>query len=78
MPLSTVAKVEDVACSPQEAGPTVFRASLLAKRNVAQRLTVPLRAGRKAVSAISMGLDEPAAFLAEVVRRQRASAGRGG
>jgi hypothetical protein len=70
--LATIESVENVAFAPEERGRTIFRATLLAQPNVALRLGVPVQVGKKEVTTITMRLDDPAAFIAEVEQRRRA------
>jgi hypothetical protein len=71
VPLSQVTGSEDVAFRPEEKGPHVFRASLMASPNVILRLAEPVSWRRKRLERISMRLDEPAAFQFELAARLR-------
>jgi hypothetical protein len=74
VPLGTIERAEDVAYAPEEKGPAVFRASLIASPNVALRLREPVSVGRRrAVSIVTLRLDEPQAFLDELRRRTGAT-----
>ncbi len=75
VPLTLVRMAEDVSFAPEERGPAVLRASLLAQPNVSLRLKEKVTSGRRQIDTISMRLDEPSAFLAELRRRQEAAAG---
>jgi hypothetical protein len=73
VPLDGIERAEDVAYAPEEKGPVVFRASLIASPNVALRLREPIMVGKRAVSMVTLRLDEPAAFLDELRRRTGAT-----
>lgn len=62
VPLHNIISTEDVAFSPEERGPHVFRTSILAHPNVVLRLRDPVRKGRRWVKVIAMRLDDPVAF----------------
>ena len=69
IPLTQVARVEDVAFRPQEKGPHAFRATIFAQPNVAIQLTEPLVRGRRRLERIAMRLDDPTAFHAMLQAR---------
>lgn len=75
VPLAQVASVEDVAFRPDERGSQTFRASLLAPPNIAIRLSEPLHYSQRALSSITMRLDDPAGFLALLSREADGKAG---
>jgi hypothetical protein len=69
VPLDQIASVEDVAFRPEQKGPQVFRATVLAQPNVAIKLAPPLPYRRRMLEWITLRLDEPELFRAEIGRR---------
>jgi hypothetical protein len=68
VPLGTVARTENVAFAPEQKGAHVFRTTILASPNLALHLTEPMR--RRLISTITLRLDDPAAFMAQLAARQ--------
>jgi len=69
VPLATVERVENIAFAPEVKGRGVFRASLIASPNVAVHLKQPVIVRKRRVSTITLRLDDPSGFLAELAAR---------
>ncbi len=74
VPITKIASIENVAFQPEEKGVQTFRATVLAQPNVALRLSEPLVHGRRKLQSITMRLDQPSAFRAELSARLNATA----
>lgn len=69
VPLSQICAGDDVALSPEERGPLVFRASIMAHPNIALRLNRPLTVGKRQVQTVTMRLDRSDEFRTDLHSR---------
>jgi hypothetical protein len=73
VPLANIANAENVAFAPEQKGPDVFRASLIASPNVALHLAQPMMVRRRQISTITLRVDDPGALLLKLAARATAA-----
>lgn len=72
VPLDSIVRVANVAFAPEQKGPDVFRATVIASPNLALHLAAPISVRRRQVSTLALRLDDPAAFMARLASRETA------